>query len=100
MFKFNKKVLGIAGVAGGIVAVKAGMVLAGTGGTEFDNIQLMLTDWAQGALGKTIAVGSLLIGLGVGLMRQSIMGAVVGVASSVALMYGPDVVNGVLTALI
>lgn len=98
--KLNKGIFGVAAVAGGIVAAKAAMVFAGTGGTEFDNIQLMLTDWAQGALGKTVATGALLVGLSVGLVRQSIMGAVTGIASGIALMYGPDVISGVLTALI
>ena len=42
----------------------------------------------------------LLVGLGVGVIRGSIMGAVVCVAAAMALFIGPDIIDNIFTGLI
>lgn len=71
-----------------------------TGGTnaaadDFDSLVNLITGWLEGTLGKTIALASLAVGLGMGIIQQSIMAVVVGIGTAVAVSFGP----GVLTSL-
>lgn len=91
---FNK----IAVVAAAIAAPVAAM--AGTGGTEFDSIYTTLSDWSTGTLGKVIALGMILTGLGIGVIRQSIMAVVVGIAGGLALFNAPVVVDQIVGAVL
>ena len=81
-----------------VLMVAGGLAVAGTGGTEFDTIYQTLLGWLQGTLGKIIALTALAVGLTIGIMRQSIMAVVVGVAMAMALYYGPTVIDGVVAA--
>jgi conjugal transfer pilus assembly protein TraA len=90
----NASTLGVALV----LLAAGGLALAGTGGTEFDTIYQTLLGWIQGTLGKVIALTALAVGLTIGIMRQSIMAVVVGIAMSMALYYGPTVIEGVVAA--
>jgi conjugal transfer pilus assembly protein TraA len=74
--------------------------MAGTGGTEFDDIYTLLVGWTQGTLGKIIALGMFLVGISAGIINQSIAAVVVGIGGALALYYGPNVINGVVAALI
>lgn len=76
----------------------ATLASAGAGGTEFTQIYDQLSGWVNGTLGKTIGVASLLVGLGIGVIKQSVMAAVVGVSISLVAGFGPDVIDGVITA--
>ncbi|MDT0618577.1 MAG: TraA family conjugative transfer protein [Salinisphaeraceae bacterium] len=74
----------------------AGAAYAGAGGTEFDTIYQQLTDWTEGTLGRIIALGMIITGLGWGVVRQSIMAVVVGVAGGLALANAPTVIDNIL----
>lgn len=76
----------------------AGTAIAGSGGTEFATAYAQIKDWMEGTLGKLMAVGALAVGLGMGVVKQSIMAAVVGVSLALACAYGPGVLDGILTA--
>ena len=70
-----------------------------TGGQEhFADLYAMLKAWSTGTLGKSIALMFLLVGLGVGVIRGSIMGAVGCVAASMALFIGPQIIEQIFTA--
>jgi len=98
LFKMKKALLAsLAAVA--IVAV-APDVMAGTGGTEFNDIYTLLIGWSQGTLGKIIALGMFLVGLSAGIVNQSIVSVVVGLGGALAVYYGPTIINNVVTALI
>ncbi|MFQ9937575.1 MAG: TraA family conjugative transfer protein [Parasutterella excrementihominis] len=71
-----------------------------TGGQEHLDLYAMLKAWSTGTLGKSIALMFLLVGLGVGVIRGSIMGAVGCVAASMALFIGPQIIEQIFTALI
>jgi len=79
------------------VAVVAGTAVAGSGGTEFGAIVTQLTDWLEGGLGQVLALGALAVGLGIGIVQQSIMSVVVGIAMAIAVFYGPGVLTGIIT---
>ncbi len=74
--------------------------IAGTGGTEFNTLLTIVTDWMTGALGRSLAFIAVLIGVGTGLVRGTILPAIVGIAIAVTLAVAPSVVNGILTAVI
>jgi conjugal transfer pilus assembly protein TraA len=74
--------------------------MAGTGGTEFDDIYTLLVGWTQGALGKVIALGMFMVGLAAGIVNQSIVAVVIGIGGALALYYAPTVISGVVSALV
>lgn len=80
--------------------VGVGLSHAGTGGTEFAEIYDTILGWTQGTLGKVIAVGMFLTGMGMGVARQSIMPVVLGIGSSLALYYTPNIVDNIVVGLI
>jgi conjugal transfer pilus assembly protein TraA len=73
-------------------------VLAGAGGTEFQGAYDMLTGWMTGILGRIIAVTFIIVGLVAGVMRQSIMGFVVGIAAGLGVFVAPDIIDSIVTA--
>lgn len=85
-----------------LLALAAGAVYAaGAGGgadDAFADVYDLLVSWTTGTLGKIIAVGALLVGIGFGLVRQSVVAAVIGIAMSLVLSYGPDVIDGIFGA--
>ena len=92
MNKFVKYAAPVAAVA------VAGSALAGTGGAEFSDLKDLFEGWSTGILGRILAVGALLIGIAFGLVRQSVIAAVVGIAVAVVLSYGPTVISNIVTA--
>ncbi len=77
------------------------VVYAASGGGDdgvFADLVTKLKDWSQGGLGKTFALAALLVGLGLGIVRQSVMGAATGFGVAAASYYGPGVLDGVFTA--
>jgi len=76
------------------------MVMAGTGGTEFTEIYMMLQGWTQGFLGKTIALGCFLTGMAIGIVRQSLMSIALGVGGGMAVYYTPNIIDSIVTALL
>lgn len=74
------------------------VALAGAGGTEFTQVYDQLTGWANGTLGKVLGVAALLVGLGVGVIKQSVIAAVVGIAMALTAGFGPGVIDGVVSS--
>ena len=74
------------------------VVMAGTGGTEFDGVWTIVTDWIQGSLGRTIAGLLVLVGVIAGIARQSLMALAVGIGGGVGLFYAPSVIDATMTA--
>lgn len=72
--------------------------MAGAGGTEFTQVYDQLTGWANGTLGKVLGVAALLVGLGVGVIKQSVIAAVVGIAMALTAGFGPGVIDGVVSS--
>ena len=87
------------------VAMTMGMVMntsvfAAKTGTEFKTVSDMLQKWAEGYLGMTIALAAFIIGLAVGLMKQTIMPCIVGIGVALASTLGPKIIISLFTAVI
>ena len=95
MEKSVMKKIGATAVAAAPV-VAASLAVAGTGGSEFAAIVTTLTDWLEGGLGQLFALGALIVGLGIGMIQQSIMAVVVGVGFALAVFYGPALLTGII----
>ena len=79
-----------------MVAVAAGAAaFAGGGGTQqFGSLATELQDWAQGSLGIVISIAALLVGLSIGVVKQSLMAVVTGIGIAISLYFGPEVIVG------
>lgn len=95
----NKRNLSLLGIAT-VVMLSIGSAYAGTGGTEFDTVWTTLTDWSQGTLGRIIALALVITGLGIGVVRQSIMAVVVGIACGLSLYNAPTIVENIVGAVL
>lgn len=72
--------------------------LAGTGGTAFDPVWTMITDWSEGTLGRVIAGALILVGIVAGIARQSLMAFAVGIGAGVGLYNAPAVIDSIFVA--
>lgn len=69
------------------------LAVAGTGGAEFQGAYDQIADFTQGFLGKLLTLLMILVGLIMGIARQSIVTLVVGVGMGIALVNAPNIVN-------
>jgi conjugal transfer pilus assembly protein TraA len=83
----------------GVFAAPAA-VMAGTGGTEFDAVWTMLTDWIEGSLGRILSGLLVLVGVAAGIARQSLFAFVIGIGGGIGLFYAPTVINNTMTAVL
>jgi conjugal transfer pilus assembly protein TraA len=83
-----------------MVLLKAAASHAGSGGTEFEDIYTTITGWTAGGLGKTIAAGAFLTGIAMGVVRQSVMACVTGLATALSVYYTPTIISNIVVALI
>ncbi|TAL51415.1 MAG: pili assembly chaperone [Methylovulum sp.] len=70
---------------------------ASTATSAFDDVYDLLVGWSTGALGKSISLGMFIVGIGVGLVNQSVIAAVAG---ALVLQYAPTVISGIMSAVI
>ena len=94
--KVGKKGAVVAGAAG-MMALRVGAAHAGTD-TTFDSVVTTVQSWAEGSLGKVLAIGSLVVGGGYAVASQSLRAAVTAVGLALTMAYGPGVLGGIFTA--
>ena len=82
-------------VIGQVMASSGG---AATGGAEFQDLYDLVLGWTEGVLGKTIAVSAFLIGMIMGVAKQSIWAFAIGILFAAAFAFGRSVIDGVFTA--
>ena len=95
-----KKIHRPALVASAVLVLGAGAAMAGTTGNEFAPMYNKLLGWAQGYLGKAMAIAAFLFGAGFGVASQTILPAVLGVVFALVFAVGPGIINGMLAATI
>ncbi len=86
-----------------MTAFYATAAVAGTGtsgASEFQGIYDQVYEWTTGYLGMTIALFAFLLGLGVGVARQSPIPAISGVVFALFVAFGPEIIEGIATAVI
>ncbi|MCZ9640627.1 TraA family conjugative transfer protein [Pseudomonas putida] len=92
--KIDKRALLSMAVIGLAVAAD---VTAGADST-FAEIVISLDGWMTGSLGKVFALGALGTGLAIGVVKQSVMAVVTGVAVALSASVGPGVLTNIFTA--
>lgn len=75
----------------------SGSVLAGADPT-FAGPVTTLTAWLTGSMGTMFAIGALAVGLGIGIVKQSIMSVAIGVGIALAASAGPAVLSAIFGA--
>lgn len=95
----NMKTALLAATALACVAIEPAFAAASTD-TTFTSIYDTLKTWAEGSLGKVVAIAMFLVGLAAGVVKQSVMAVVAGVAAALVMAYGPTVIEGMFSALI
>ncbi len=98
--KGPKLAMAAAVIATVAVAMAPHSIVAGTGGTEFDNVWTWLVDVTQGTLGRIVAGSMVLVGVIGGIARQSLMAFATGIAGALGLNYAPDIIDAVMSATI
>ena len=88
----------VARTAAIVTALVPVIAMAGTGGSEFEDIWITLTDWVEGTLGRIIAAGIVVVGIVAGIVRQSLMAFAVGIGGGMGLYNTPTIINEILTA--
>lgn len=88
------------GIALALVALipVAAIAGTGTGSGDFDTIWDTLVDWTQGTLGRVIAGSMVIVGLIMGVARQSIMAFAIGIGAAVGLYNAPDILDAIMGA--
>lgn len=81
-------------IVSGLLALNA---YAGSDST-FSTPANTLSTWLQGSMGKMFAIGALVVGLGIGIVKQSVMAAAVGVGIALAASSGPSVLTSIFSA--
>lgn len=90
----------LAMVAGLLALLAIGTASAGTTGTEFEGLYDLLIGWAEGYLGKALAIAAFIGGIFAGVARSSPTLAAIGVVFAIVISVGPNIINGILTATI
>jgi conjugal transfer pilus assembly protein TraA len=69
-----------------------------TGSQDLEQMNILLgqiVSWIDGPLGSILAVAALTVGLGMGIMQQSIGAAIIGIGFAAAVNYGPEIIQGI-----
>lgn len=83
-----------------VLTLAAGMAMAGTTGTEFTAMYTLVIGWANGFLGKTMAIAAFLFGAGYGVAKQTIVPAALGIVFALVMAVGPGIIDSIITATI
>jgi conjugal transfer pilus assembly protein TraA len=82
-------------VSGAAVAGTDATFGADTGGTGPLG---MMTGWLTGSMGKMFAIGALAVGLGIGIVKQSVMSVAIGTGIALSASAGPAVLSSIFSA--
>ena len=98
LFRSQPKLLAMLAVGGMIFVGGADVALAGTEDDgEFEDIWDTLVGWTQGTLGRIIALTLIIVGAAMGVVRQSLITFVVGIAMGLALYNAPTIIENIMT---
>lgn len=78
----------------------SGAVVAGTTGGEFQPLYDLLLGWAEGYLARAIAIAASIMGALYGMAKQNPILAMIGIVFAVILAIGPQIINGIVSAVI
>lgn len=87
----------LAVMAAGVFAASA---YAGTTGPEFQAFFDLIQGWTTGYLGKGLALSAFLLGAALGMVKGTMLPALVGIGFAIMFTVGPGVITGMLGATI
>lgn len=93
-----KVILGLAVALGSAAAVAGAGTLGGS--AEFGTVYTTITGWVDGDIGGIIAILMFVVGLGMGIMKQSLGAIVMGLGGALTAAYGVDVIEGIFGAAV
>lgn len=73
---------------------------AGSGGEEFSSVYDTLVDWSQGTLGRIISITMILVGMGMAVVRMTLVMVVVAIGGGLILYNAPTVIESIQTAAV
>ena len=79
-----------------LMVALAASAIAGSD-SSFSGPLTTVTNWMTGSMGKLFALGSLAVGLGIGIVKQSVMAVAVGVGLALSASAGPAVLAGIFS---
>lgn len=89
-------------IAAGLLALAAPLAFAGAGtlgtSTEFGTVYSTITAWVDGDIGGIMAILMFAVGLGMGIMKQSLGAIVIGLGGALTAAYGVEVIEGIFGA--
>jgi conjugal transfer pilus assembly protein TraA len=102
MKTFSKKQVVVSGLLSALMVSSAWATTAGGGvtGTEFQALFDMLVGWAEGYLGKALAIAAFVVGALIGFAKSTAMPALVGIVFAIVFGLGPTIINGMFAAVI
>ena len=98
MVKHHKPLFYVALAA--ILALAANAAMAGVTGAEFLPAYTLLTGWIDGYLGRTLAVGAMILGIGTAAFAQRPLLGLSGLFIGMVVLILPAVLNAMLGAVI
>ena len=78
----------------------AGISTAGTTGVEFQALHTLLQGWAEGYLGRALAIAAFMVGAVIGFAKGTAFPALVGLVFGVVFAIGPGIINGLISGVI
>lgn len=82
-----------------LVLVMSAMTHAGTD-TTFDGWVTNMEDWIKGSLGKGVSIAFVIVGIVMGVVRQSLMAFAIGIGAALGLNYTPTIIGTMFTAFL
>jgi conjugal transfer pilus assembly protein TraA len=82
----------------GVALLFPDLVQASSSSGPLSDVYTSLTEWSQGSVGKTIALGMILVGIVAGIGRQSLMAFAVGIGGGLGLYNAASVIDLVFNA--
>ncbi len=83
-----------------VCLVFAGLTTAGTTGVEFQTLHTLLQGWAEGYLGRALAIAAFLVGAAIGFAKGTAFPALVGLVFAIIFAIGPGIINGLISGVI
>lgn len=83
-----------------IIAMLAVPAMASTANTDFDAVFTTLKDWVEGSLGRVLAIAMIVIGITMGVARQSILAFAIGIAAGLGLYTAPTIIESIVSVTI
>lgn len=98
MSRLHKKLMLTVMLAAALTLFVVPTVLAGVTGAEFQDIYDLVKGWTSGYLGKLFSVAFFLVGIAMGMFRQSLAAVGLGVGAAIAVHYTPTIIESIATA--